>query len=70
MPGVVIDLRASVGEHVHAGATLVVLEAMKMEHPITAPTDGVVTAIFVRQGEQVDGGAELLDFEPDEPAEE
>ncbi|MHB8335013.1 MAG: acetyl/propionyl/methylcrotonyl-CoA carboxylase subunit alpha [Acidimicrobiales bacterium] len=70
MPGVVIDLRASVGEHVRAGATLIVLEAMKMEHPITAPADGVVTAIFVREGEQVDGGAELLDFEPDEPAED
>lgn len=70
MPGVVIDLRASVGEHVRAGATLVVLEAMKMEHPITAPSDGVVSAILVQKGQQVDGGAELLAFEPDEPAED
>ncbi len=70
MPGVVIDLRVSVGERVRAGATLVVLEAMKMEHPITAPTDGVVTAILVHKGQQVDGGAELLALEPDEPAED
>ncbi len=70
MPGVVIDLRVNVGDRVRAGATLVVLEAMKMEHPITAPADGVVTAVLVRAGQQVDGGAELLDFEPDEPAED
>ena len=69
MPGVVIDLRAQVGQRVRAGATLVVLEAMKMEHPITAPVDGVVTEVLVRPGQQVDGGAELLAIEADEPDE-
>ncbi len=69
MPGVVIDLRAQVGQRVKAGTTLVVLEAMKMEHPIAAPVDGVVTEVLVRAGEQVDGGAELLAIEADEPAE-
>jgi biotin carboxyl carrier protein len=46
-----------------AGETLVVLEAMKMEHVITAPHDGVVTDVFVSASQQVDRGATLLALE-------
>jgi geranyl-CoA carboxylase alpha subunit len=47
------------------GQTLIVLEAMKMEHPMRAAADGVVTEVCVAQGEQVKSGTVLLVFEPD-----
>ena len=68
MPGKVIDLRVAAGERVTAGQTLVVLEAMKMEHPMSAAEDGVVTEVRVELGEQVEAGTLLLVFEPDEEA--
>ena len=63
MPGVVLAVRAAVGQNVRAGETLVVLEAMKMEHVITAPHDGVVTDVFVHATQQVDRGTTLLAVE-------
>jgi biotin carboxyl carrier protein len=42
----------------------VVLEAMKMEHHVSAPDDGVVTDVHVRTGDQVPNGAVLLVIEP------
>jgi biotin carboxyl carrier protein len=60
MPGKVILLRVCAGQSVRAGETLLVLEAMKMEHPMTAPYDGVVTAVHVGVGDQVVSGAVLL----------
>jgi propionyl-CoA carboxylase alpha chain len=65
MPGVIIDVRVSVGQHVEAGETLVVMEAMKMEHVITAPTAGTVGEVLVAKTQQVDGGAVLLTIEAD-----
>ncbi len=65
MPGTVVEVRVAVGEHVTAGTTLVVMEAMKMEHHISAPADGVVTEVFVGADQQVDNGAALLMIEPD-----
>jgi propionyl-CoA carboxylase alpha chain len=64
MPGKVIELRVEVGQRVAAGETLLVLEAMKMEHPIRAPEDGVVFEVRVAAGEQVENGALLLVVEP------
>jgi propionyl-CoA carboxylase alpha chain len=64
MPGKVIDLRVQLGEHVSAGDTVLVLEAMKMEHPMRATEDGVVTEVRVTLGEQVEAGALLLVVEP------
>jgi propionyl-CoA carboxylase alpha chain len=64
MPGKVIDLRVGVGDTVKAGETLVVLEAMKMEHPMSAREDGVVTEVRVAVGEQVESGTLLLVVEP------
>jgi propionyl-CoA carboxylase alpha chain len=64
MPGKVIDVRVRVGDVVQAGQTLLVLEAMKMEHPMTATVDGVVTEVRVALGDQVESGAVLLVVEP------
>ena len=64
MPGVVLDVRCAVGDDVVAGQTLVVLEAMKMEHHMAAPVDGRVTEVGVATGQQVDNGAVLLVLEP------
>jgi propionyl-CoA carboxylase alpha chain len=66
MPGVVLDVRVEAGQRVAAGQTLVVLEAMKMEHHMAAPADGVVAEVRVAAGEQVENGALLLVFEPDD----
>ena len=60
MPGVVIEIRCGVGDTVSAGQVLVVLEAMKMEHHISAPFDGVVTEIPIEVGQQLENGALLL----------
>ena len=60
MPGVIIDVRVALGQEVAAGETLVVMEAMKMEHIISAPSSGTVTEVFVTIGQQVDSEAVLL----------
>ncbi len=60
MPGVVLDVRCTLGERVVAGQPLVVLEAMKMEHHVAAPDDGVVAELYVKTGQQVENGAVLL----------
>ncbi len=65
MPGKVIELRVAVGDHVERGQTLILLEAMKMEHPMRAMTDGIVAEIRVELGEQVENEALLLVIEPD-----
>jgi propionyl-CoA carboxylase alpha chain len=69
MPGRVIDMRVQVGDTVHAGQTVVVLEAMKMEHPMSATEDGIVSEVRVEVGEQVEAGALLLIVEPTEASE-
>jgi 3-methylcrotonyl-CoA carboxylase alpha subunit len=48
------------GQEVARGAPLVVMEAMKMEHTVTAPRAGTVERVFCAAGEQVGEGAELL----------
>ena len=63
MPGTVIRVGAAVGETVTAGQPLVWLEAMKMEHTITAPTDGVLAQLNVQPGAQVEVGAVLARVE-------
>jgi propionyl-CoA carboxylase alpha chain len=60
MPGKVIDLRVQAGDAVAAGDIVVVLEAMKMEHPMRAPEDGVVAEVLVSVDEQVEAGTLLL----------
>ncbi|MEX1178128.1 MAG: biotin/lipoyl-containing protein, partial [Nitriliruptor sp.] len=65
MPGSLIAAPVAVGEHVAAGTTLLVVEAMKMEHPIAAPVAGTLTALHVGVGDAVDAGTPLLSFTPD-----
>src|SRR4029077_19484602 len=66
MPGNVIRLGAAVGDNVTAGQPLIWLEAMKMEHTIAAPTDGVLTQLNVNTGQQVEVGAVLARVEAPE----
>jgi len=63
MPGKVIALIAAVGASVEKGAPLLVLEAMKMEHTISAPKRGTVKAFRCAPGDQVVDGVDLVDFE-------
>ncbi|MFZ5868972.1 MAG: biotin carboxylase N-terminal domain-containing protein [Actinomycetota bacterium] len=59
MPGTVSRVAVSEGERVVAGQLVLVLEAMKMEHPVVSPTAGVVQALHVHVGSQVEAGATL-----------
>jgi propionyl-CoA carboxylase alpha chain len=59
MPGTVVRVAATVGDNVAAGATIITIEAMKMEHAIRTPAAGVVTALPVTVGTQVDSGTVL-----------
>ena len=63
MPGKVLDVLVKVGDNVTAATTLLVLEAMKMEHRIVAANDGIITAVHFNAGEQVDQGVALLALE-------
>lgn len=60
MPGVVLKILVSVGDEVAKGAPLLILEAMKMEHQITAPRDGRVASINCKEGEMVQPGLDLV----------
>ncbi len=64
MPGKVIAVLVAAGASVERGAPLVIMEAMKMEHTITAPGAGTVKEILYAVGEQVAEGAELIRFDP------
>ncbi|HTT01307.1 MAG TPA: biotin carboxylase N-terminal domain-containing protein [Steroidobacteraceae bacterium] len=63
LPGVVVSVLVAQGDHVQAGAALLVIEAMKMEHTIQAPQSGIVKALNVRTGDRVNEGAVLLEME-------
>ncbi len=65
MPGKIVALLVKAGASVKRGTPLVILEAMKMEHTITAPRDGVVAEIHFAVGSVVNEGAELLAFAAD-----
>ena len=64
MPGRVLEIRAAMGDTVTKGQTMLLLEAMKMEHHMTAPFDGTVTEVRVATGDQVDNGSVLLVIHP------
>ena len=66
MNGTIVALLVDVGSAVEADTPLLVMEAMKMEHTIRAPAAGQVEAFYYQPGDLVDGGAELLDFTPQE----
>ena len=59
MPGRIVAVRVKAGDRVAKGQPLVILEAMKMEHTLTAPFQGTVTAISAAEGNQVSEGVVL-----------
>jgi len=63
MPATVIRVEVSPGGHVRRGDTLVILEAMKMELPIRADTDGTVTTVSCKPGDLVQPGIPLVEIE-------
>lgn len=65
MPGTIISLLVEAGAEVTQGAPLLILEAMKMEHTVRAPSAGRVNRFRYAVGDQVPDGAELVDFDPD-----
>ena len=65
MPGRVIDLKVKKGSKVKAGDTLVILEAMKMEHSIKATENGVISDLFISSNDQVENGALLMVLKSD-----
>mgnify|MGYP001819778738 CR=1 FL=1 len=66
MPGKIIACQASPGKEVHRGDTLMVIEAMKMEHSIQAPHDGEIEEVYFMVGDQVEDGDRLLSFKDQE----
>lgn len=60
IPGMVVALHAKVGDHVETGQPLIVLEAMKMEHTLSAPYTGIIKEIYFLVGQQVNDGDELM----------
>lgn len=67
MPATVVRLMARVGDMVDRGASLVILEAMKMELPLRAPHRAVVRAIHCQQGDLVQPGTSLVELDDVEP---
>jgi 3-methylcrotonyl-CoA carboxylase alpha subunit len=66
MPGRVTQLMVEPGVRVRRGQPLIVIEAMKMEHTVTAPADGVVEAVRFALGDLVEEGAELIALAPEQ----
>jgi len=62
MPGKILEVKVADGQTVEAGELLLVMEAMKMEHRIVAPTDGVVTKVNFSMGDQVQQGDVLVEM--------
>ncbi|GGO76467.1 acetyl/propionyl/methylcrotonyl-CoA carboxylase subunit alpha [Nonomuraea cavernae] len=66
MPGTVLVVKAQQGERVGAGQPLLIVEAMKMEHTVTAPLDGLVAELRAQAGQPVDMDAVLAVITPEE----
>jgi len=69
MDGAIIDVLVAEGDQVEQGQTLVILEAMKMEHPVKADRTGTVGQLLARKGDQVKRGQLLADVQSTEEAE-
>ena len=65
MPGKIIEVTARAGQRVRRGEALLVLEAMKMEHTIVAPADGIIDGVHFGAGDLVEEGAALIAFSAD-----
>ena len=65
MNGTIVEVLVSGNSTVSEGQALIIMEAMKMQHTIHAPSDGIVSELFCTGGDLVDGGAVLLNFIPE-----
>ncbi|MGB4811096.1 MAG: sodium-extruding oxaloacetate decarboxylase subunit alpha [Methylophilaceae bacterium] len=65
MPGVIVAVKAKVGDKVKAGDGVLVIEAMKMENEIQASTSGIVVAVHVKKGDNVTPDESLLEIQPE-----
>jgi geranyl-CoA carboxylase alpha subunit len=70
MDGAIIDVLVEAGQSVRQGDTLVILEAMKMEHPVKADRDGIVGAVQASKGDQVKRSQLLVEITANETAEQ
>ena len=59
IPGKVVSIDVKVGDRVEEGETILILEAMKMQNEISSPVSGVVTDIFVEEGQSIESNFEL-----------
>jgi 3-methylcrotonyl-CoA carboxylase alpha subunit len=64
LPGTIVALHVAAGERVARGAPLITVEAMKMEHTLTAPYDGVVSRVAFGMADRVQAGAILVELAP------
>jgi 3-methylcrotonyl-CoA carboxylase alpha subunit len=64
LPGTIVAVHVAAGQHVARGAPLITVEAMKMEHTLTAPYEGVVSRIAFGLAERVQAGAVLVELAP------
>ena len=64
LPGTIVAVHVAAGQHVARGAPLITVEAMKMEHTLTAPYEGVVSRVAFGLGERVQAGAVLVELAP------
>ena len=60
MPGKVVEIKVKKGSNIKKGDTLVILEAMKMEHKVLAPDNGKIKEVLIKENEQVENGATLV----------
>jgi biotin carboxyl carrier protein len=60
MPGIIVAVPVAVGDTVHTGQKVIILESMKMENELRSPLDGVVTHVFVEKGASVDKDQPLV----------
>ena len=64
LAGVVVEVRVAPGDELEAGATVLVLEAMKMQNEVLIPLDGTVTAVHVSARDSVEQGQLLVEYDP------
>lgn len=63
MPGRIVSIEVKVGDTVRKGQGLLVLEAMKMQNEVVAPCEGLVKAVHVKQGQNIDGNFVMVEIE-------
>lgn len=64
MPGKIVSVFVTSGQKVAKGTPLMIMEAMKMEHTIVAPSDGTVMRVSFAEGSQIEEGVSLVEFDP------